>query len=334
MVAPLLVVSLALTWVVVPSAGLAQSSPADAGPPPSPAPQPFSPPGHTPPTRSQSPGAPFVTYAHALARGDSARACGQLSKVVLRKLKARSLRMARKVCAEQLGAQAGYLDKGRLRRLASTRIVQVSVNHRRARVTVQTTLYGIEPHATGTAIREDGRWKIAKLPSGAHVGRSLVERVPSESMVLTLHVGDTILVDRDAYRHAAPAIGDIVVFHPPAAALTRTHPCAKGAPRGQACAKAGRRSSKAQFVKRIVAGPGDRISIRHGHVIRNGMLAAEDFIAPCGPGGLGCDFPRTFTVAAGRYYMLGDNRGESDDSRYWGPVAAASIIGRVRRLGP
>lgn len=40
--------------------------------------------------------------------------------------------------------------------------------------------------------------------------------------------------------------------------------------------------------------------------------------------------PRTFTVAAGRYY----NRSESDDSRYWGPVRAASIIGRVRRLGP
>jgi len=48
----------------------------------------------------------------------------------------------------------------------------------------------------------------------------------------------------------------------------------------------------------------------------------------------GCDFPRTFTVAAGRYYMLGDNRGESDDSRYWGPVAPAAIVGRVQRLGP
>ncbi|MGI8750592.1 MAG: signal peptidase I [Thermoleophilaceae bacterium] len=222
----------------------------------------------------------------------------------------------------------------RLRSLASTRIVKVRVKHRRARVTVQTTLYGIEPHATGTAIREDGRWKIAKVPSGAHVGRSLVERIPAESMFPTLHVGDTVLVDQDAYLRAPPAIGDIVFFHPPAAALADDHSCAKRPPRGQACAKAGWRSSKTQFVKRIVAGSGDRISIRDGHVIRNGMLAAEDFIAPCGPGGLRCDFPRTFTVAAGRYYVLGDNRGESDDSRYWGPVAAASIVGRVQRLGP
>ncbi len=330
MVAALLVVSLALTWVVVPSAGLAQSSPANAGPPPSPSP----PPGHTPPTRSQAPGAPFLTQAHAIARGDYARACAQLSRVVLRKVKARSLRAARKVCVKQLRSQAKDLDEGRLRSLASARIVKVRVNHRRARVTVQTTLYGLEPRATGTAIREDGRWKIAKLPSGAHVGRSLVERIPSESMFPTLHAGDTVLVDQDAYLQATPAIGDIIVFHPPAAALTRTHPCAKRPPRGQACAKAEQRDAKVLFVKRIVAGPGDRISIRHGHVIRNGMLAAEDFITPCGPGGLGCDFPRTFTVAAGHYYMLGDNRGESDDSRYWGPVAAASIIGRVQRVGP
>lgn len=334
MVTPLLVVSLALTWVVVPSAGLAQSSPADAGPPPSPAPQPSPPPGHTPPTRSQSPGVPFLTQAHAIARGDYAQACAQLSKVVLRKVKARSLRAARRVCVRELRSLAKDLDEGRLRSLASTRIVKVRVNHHRARVTVQTTLYGVEPHATGTAISEDGRWKIAKVPSGAHVGRSLVKRIPSESMVPTLHPGDTILVDQDSYLRATPAIGDIVVFHPPAAAFTETHPCARRPPRGQACATAGRRKSKAQFVKRIVAGPGDRISIRRGHVIRNGMLAAEGFIAPCGSGGQGCDFPRTFTVAAGRYYMLGDNRGESDDSRYWGPVRAASIIGRVRRLGP
>ncbi|PZS28865.1 MAG: signal peptidase I, partial [Pseudonocardiales bacterium] len=128
------------------------------------------------------------------------------------------------------------------------------------------------------------------------------------------------------------AIGDIVVFHPPAGAETNT--CAIRPPAGQACATPDRRSSKELFVKRIVAGPGDRISISHGHVIRNATLASEDFISPCGDQPEGCDFPRTFTVAAGRYYMLGDNRGASDDSRYWGPVAPASIIGRVQRVGP
>jgi len=319
MIAALCVVSLSLAVLVAPSAGLAESPGYE---------------GRTPasaagPAMSQAPGAPFLTYARALARGDHARACAQLSKVILRKAHTRSLKAARRLCVRALGSQ----DHDE-RRLASTRIVKVRVKHRRARVTVQTTLFGLEVRATGTAVREDGRWRIAKLPSGAHVGRSLVARVPAESMVPTLHVGDTILVDQDAYRRAAPAIGDIVVLHPPAAALADTHRCAKRPPRGQACAIAGRRNSKVQFLKRIVAGPGDRISIRDGHVIRNGALAAEDYIRPCGSEGQGCDFPRTFTVAAGRYYMLGDNRGESDDSRYWGPVAAASIVGRVQRLGP
>ncbi len=281
---------------------------------------------------SQAAGAPFLAHARALARGDYARACAQLSKVVLRKAHARSLKAARRLCAVQLQSQG--VTEARRRSLASTRIVKARVKHRRARVTVQVPLFGLELRATGTAIREDGRWKIARLPSGTHVGRSLVQRVPASSMYPTLQLRDTILVDQDAYLRAAPAIGDIVVLHPPAATLARTHRCAKRPPRGQACAKAGRRSSKVQFVKRIVAGPGDRISIRDGHVIRNGILAAEGYIRPCGSGGRGCDFPRTFTVAAGRYYMLGDNRGESDDSRYWGPVAPTSIVGRVQRLGP
>lgn len=93
------------------------------------------------------------------------------------------------------------------------------------------------------------------------------------------------------------------------------------------------RDTKAKFIKRIVAGPGDRISIRDGHVIRNGSLAPESFVQPCGSGE-GCDLPRTVTVAAGRAYVLGDNRGASDGSRFWGPAAASSIIGRVRRVGP
>jgi signal peptidase I len=152
-------------------------------------------------------------------------------------------------------------------------------------------------------------------------------------MIPALRAGDTILLDQDAYRYAAPAIGDIVVFHPPIGAESAGH-CAIRPPAGQACATADRRQSTAKFVKRIVAGPGDRISIRAGHVIRNGTPAAEDFITPCGPAGEGCDFPLTFTVTAGRYYVLGDNRGASHDSRYWGPIAASSILGRVRSVGP
>ncbi len=317
---------LSLASLLVSSVGLAQSpgsggeAPANAGTPPAP--------------HEESPaGAPFLTYALAFARGDYELACDQVAKVVLRKLKDRSLRAARKVCARLLRSHAEDLDEERLRSLLSSRIVKVRVDHHRARVTVQTTFYGLEPRATGSAVREGGRWKIAELPTGEHVGRSLVKRTPSGAMIPTLNPGDTVLVDQDAYLQALPAIGDIVVFHPPAGA-EGGGTCAKRPPKGQACAIAKRRDSKALFIKRIVAGPGDQISIRDGHVIRNGTPAAEDFITPCGPDGQGCDFPLTFTVAPGRYYVLGDNRGESIDSRQWGPVAPASIIGRAQRLGP
>ncbi len=333
MVASVCALGLALAWLVAPSAGLAHSSPAASAPPPARAlaKRPTADPRA--PVRSRAAGAPFLTQAHAVARGRYALACAQLSKVVLRKAHVRSLGAARRVCATQLRSAAKHLDRGRLRSLASTRVVEARVEHGRARVTVQTTLYGLEPRATGIAVREDGRWKIARLPSGAHVGRSLVERIPSSSMIPTLRVGDTILVDQDAYRKGRPAIGDIVVFHPPVGADGVGH-CAIRPPAGQACAAADRRDSEALFVKRIVAGPGDRISIRDGHVIRNGTLAAEDFITPCGPEGEGCDFPRTFTVRAGRYYLLGDNRGASADSRFWGPIPAPSILGPVQRIGP
>lgn len=351
------VVSLALAWLVAPSAGLARLSgsgeavracaggseravPACIGPGPPVCVRSLctgalpSPDLRPPPRERRAAGAPFATYAHAIARGDYVLACAQLSKVVLRTVHLPSLRAARRLCVRQLRSEAKDLDEGWRRSFASTRVVKVRVyhSHRRARVTVQATLYGLKPRTTGTAIREDGRWKIAKAPSGAHVGRSLVERIPSESMVPTLRVGDTVLVDQDAYRQAPPVIGDIVVFHPPAG--VDTGHCAIPPPAGQACAAADPRSSKDLFVKRIVAGPGDRISITAGHVIRNATLASEDFISLCGDQADGCDFPRTFTVAAGRYYLLGDNRGASDDSRYWGPVAPGSIIGRVQRVGP
>jgi len=303
-------VSLTLAWTAAPSARQAQQSAAIA----------------------PAAGVPFVTHARALARGDYARACAQLSRVILGKVKAHNRKEACKVYIRYLRASTRVLDRGRRRSLASTRVVKVRVKHRRARVTIQGTLYGLQTRATGTAVREDGRWRIAKLPSGAHVGRSLVEQIPSESMIPTLRLRDTILVDQDAYLGSMPAIGDIVVFHPPAGSETGGH-CAVRPPEGQACAVADRRDTKAKFIKRIVAGPGDRISIRDGRVTRNGALAAESFTRPCGSGA-GCDFPRPFIVAAGRYYVLGDNRGASDDSRFWGPVAATSIIGRVQRVGP
>jgi signal peptidase I len=63
-------------------------------------------------------------------------------------------------------------------------------------------------------------------------------------------------------------------------------------------------------------------------VIRNGRLQREPFAASCQPGS-GCDFPRAVTVPPGDVYLMGDNRGNSDDSRYWGPVPRSWVIGEA-----
>jgi len=283
---------------------------------------------------SDAAGVPFATFARATVAGDYGLACEQFARVTLMRAvtpRPPTLRAARETCAAALGPRSESLDDAQRDRLASTRVVKVRVKPGRARVTVQTELYGLRPRATGTAIVENGRWKIARMPSVAHVGRNLVYRIPSASMLPTLRPADSLLVDPDAYRHARPQIGDIVVFHPPTGAASQR--CGKRRPNHQACAKATAGSSAEKFVKRIVAGPGDRVSIRRGHVVRNDQRAGEDFIKPCGHG-LDCHLPRTFTVPAGRYYLLGDNRGNSEDSRDWGPVPLRAIIGRVQRLGP
>jgi signal peptidase I len=60
----------------------------------------------------------------------------------------------------------------------------------------------------------------------------------------------------------------------------------------------------------------------------NGKIAQEDFINPCTPGGA-CNLPKTISIPPDHYFMMGDNRGSSDDSRFWGPVPRDWIIGKA-----
>jgi signal peptidase I len=83
-----------------------------------------------------------------------------------------------------------------------------------------------------------------------------------------------------------------------------------------------------KFIKRVVGLPGDTIALRRGRVIRNGAVETLD-IKPCRSGNAGCDFPQPITVPPGHYFVAGDNRAASDDSRYWGPVPLRAILGRV-----
>jgi signal peptidase I len=151
-------------------------------------------------------------------------------------------------------------------------------------------------------------------------------RIPSGSMLPTLHINQRVLANRLFNK---PSLGDIVVFHPPAGAEEGDGVCGnanQGNGHSQACDKPTPQESNTTFIKRVVGLPGDRISIVNGHVIRNGVQEKDSYIAQC-QGGQSCNFQKTIVIPPGDYFMMGDNRGESDDSRFWGPVPSRWLIG-------
>ncbi|MEK6326080.1 MAG: signal peptidase I [Actinomycetota bacterium] len=153
-------------------------------------------------------------------------------------------------------------------------------------------------------------------------------QIPSPSMEPTLDVGQRVLVNRVGYHLGDPDVGDVVVFHPPAGAENGQQCGVQHAAR-EPCPEPTKEQSDTNFIKRIVAKPGDTLSIRGGHPVVDGVEAKEDFIRPCRVGGGGCNFPREITIPPDHYFMMGDNRGSSDDSRFWGPVPRDWIIGEA-----
>jgi signal peptidase I len=157
-------------------------------------------------------------------------------------------------------------------------------------------------------------------------------RIPSQSMEPTLKVGQRVLVNRIGNRFSDPHIGEILVFHPPSPAndegggLGPSGQCGVNYGEGRPCPHEAPKESSVNFIKRVVAGPGDTIAIRDGHVVLNGKLQKETFIAPCHTGDE-CNFPTPIKVPPGHWFMMGDNRGQSDDSRFWGPIPKKWVIG-------
>ncbi|CAA9513271.1 MAG: Signal peptidase I [uncultured Solirubrobacteraceae bacterium] len=151
-------------------------------------------------------------------------------------------------------------------------------------------------------------------------------RIPSESMVPTLQVNQRVLVNRIGNNFTDPEVGDVMVFHPPVGAVGEGQKCAVEVSESQLCSKAVGTQADVNFIKRVVAGPGDKISVRQGRVILNGKPLDEPYAEDCAASA-GCDFPGEITIPPNHWYMMGDNRDQSDDSRFWGPVPRKWFIG-------
>ena len=131
--------------------------------------------------------------------------------------------------------------------------------------------------------------------------------IPSKSMVPTLEVGDRVLVNKFIYRFEAPKRGDIVIFD-----------SVEG-------------NKQETLIKRVIGLPGDKIQLRHGTLFLNGQRQNEPYVvnSPCARG-----VPKTcsygpVTVPKGHYFLMGDNRAGSEDSRYFGSVPRDDIKGEA-----
>ena len=173
----------------------------------------------------------------------------------------------------------------------------------------------------GRTIFDYGLTAVAAIALAIVVQAFVVKpyQIPSDSMANTLVPHQRVLVDRLIYRFRPVERGDIIVFR---------------------CAALGNEV----LIKRVVGLPGDLLALRNGRLCVNGVQASDSFVdkvdgvpEPTDPADPDTssrpDAPwslaRPCRVPAGRYFVMGDNRTDSDDSRYWGTVPKGAIIGQA-----
>ena len=156
------------------------------------------------------------------------------------------------------------------------------------------------------------------LAAAIFVGVNIISarfRIDGDSMTDSFHDGQYIIVNRMAYRFNPPARGDVVVFVPPESSPATFWENLLGRP------------GQTDFIKRVVAVPGDSVEIDAGQLYVNGAQALEAYLRePMRPADT-----QYWQLAAGQYLVLGDNRNFSKDSRapHIGPVPMEQIVGKV-----
>ena len=149
--------------------------------------------------------------------------------------------------------------------------------------------------------------------------------IPSSSMEPQLHIGDRVIVSKLPYDLHDPHRGDIIVFPSPEDHSTDDSPLplrfARGILEGVGLAK----PEKEILIKRVIGLPGEVIEGRGGHVFVNGRRLIEPYL----PAGVQTDPFGPVTVPEGSLWVMGDNRGNSRDSRFIGPIKESDVIGRA-----
>ena len=137
--------------------------------------------------------------------------------------------------------------------------------------------------------------------------------IPSKSMESTLHVGDRVLVNKWSYRLHEVHRGDVVVF---------TKPKDEAA------------SNINDLIKRVIGLPGETVTIQNDHVYINGQQLNEPYldagaVSIAVPGKWACTPQAPCKIPKGQLWVMGDNRTDSEDSRYFGPIPQSSVVGRA-----
>ncbi len=124
--------------------------------------------------------------------------------------------------------------------------------------------------------------------------------IPSGSMEPTLQDGDRIIVNKITYRFTELHRGDIIVFKYPV-------------------------NPKRDFIKRVIGLPGETVQIKNSILYVNGRVVTQPFL----PKGLKYADYRLVTVPENAYFMMGDNRNNSEDSRVWGFLPRENVVGKA-----